>query len=58
VIGETQAIGAGVAETVDRAGFLLNRRHVQGEDWCSVDDLALLIPEVQGEASIPPSPLG
>ena len=31
-----------------------------GEDWswCFVDDLALLIPEVEGETRIPPSPLG
>jgi uncharacterized UBP type Zn finger protein len=30
-----------------------------GEDWswCFVDDLALRIPEIQGEPRIPPSPL-
>jgi uncharacterized UBP type Zn finger protein len=26
--------------------------------WCFVDDLALAIPDVQGETRIPPSPLG
>jgi hypothetical protein len=26
--------------------------------WCFVDELAMLIPEVQGETKIPPSPLG
>jgi uncharacterized UBP type Zn finger protein len=31
-----------------------------GEEWswCFVDDLALLIPAIQGETRIPPSPLG
>jgi hypothetical protein len=31
-----------------------------GEEWswCFLDDLALLIPAVQGETRIPPSPLG
>ena len=30
-----------------------------GEDWswCFVDELAMLIPEVQGQTRIPPSPL-
>ena len=26
--------------------------------WCFIDELAMLIPEVQGETKIPPSPLG
>lgn len=26
--------------------------------WCFVDDLALVVPGVQGETRIPPSPLG
>lgn len=26
--------------------------------WCFVDEIALLIPQVQGETRIPPSPLG
>jgi uncharacterized UBP type Zn finger protein len=26
--------------------------------WCFVDELAMTIPEVQGETRIPPSPLG
>jgi hypothetical protein len=26
--------------------------------WCFVDEVAMLIPEVQGEPRIPPSPLG
>jgi hypothetical protein len=26
--------------------------------WCFEDELALLIPDVQGEPRIPPSPLG
>jgi hypothetical protein len=26
--------------------------------WCFIDELAMLIPEVQGETRIPPSPLG
>jgi hypothetical protein len=31
-----------------------------GEQWsfCFVDDVALLVPSVQGETRIPPSPLG
>jgi Zn-finger in ubiquitin-hydrolases and other protein len=31
-----------------------------GEDWswCFVDEVAMLIPEVQGATRIPPSPLG
>jgi uncharacterized UBP type Zn finger protein len=31
-----------------------------GEDWawCFVDEVAMVIPEVQGSTSIPPSPLG
>jgi uncharacterized UBP type Zn finger protein len=30
-----------------------------GEDWswCFVDELAMVIPEIQGETQIPPSPL-
>jgi len=26
--------------------------------WCFIDELAMLLPEVQGETRIPPSPLG
>ncbi|MGA7703969.1 MAG: UBP-type zinc finger domain-containing protein [Solirubrobacteraceae bacterium] len=26
--------------------------------WCFIDELAMVIPEVQGETRIPPSPLG
>jgi uncharacterized UBP type Zn finger protein len=26
--------------------------------WCYLDELAMLIPEVQGETRIPPSPMG
>jgi len=26
--------------------------------WCFIDELAMTIPEVQGETQIPPSPLG
>jgi uncharacterized UBP type Zn finger protein len=31
-----------------------------GEDWawCFVDEVAMVIPEIQGEPRIPPSPLG
>jgi len=41
-------------------GHPLIRSIEPGEEWswCFVDDLALLIPEVQGSTRIPPSPLG
>jgi uncharacterized UBP type Zn finger protein len=40
-------------------GHPLIRSVQPGEDWswCYVDELAMRIPEVQGEPSIPPSPL-
>jgi uncharacterized UBP type Zn finger protein len=42
------------------SGHPLIRSLEPGESWswCFVDDLALLIPEIQGETRIPPSPLG
>ena len=42
------------------SGHPLIRSLEPGEDWswCFVDNLALLIPDVQGETRIPPSPLG
>jgi len=42
------------------AGHVLIRSIEPGErwSWCFEDKVALLIPEVQGETRIPPSPLG
>ena len=42
------------------SGHALIRSLEPGEEWswCFVDEVALLIPEVQGETRIPPSPLG
>lgn len=44
----------------DQTGHPLIRSLEPGEtwSWCFVDELALLIPSVQGETRIPPSPLG
>jgi uncharacterized UBP type Zn finger protein len=41
------------------SGHLLIRSLEPGEEWswCFADDLALVIPNVQGETRIPPSPL-
>jgi uncharacterized UBP type Zn finger protein len=41
-------------------GHPLIRSIQPGEDWawCYRDELALVIPQVQGETRIPPSPLG
>lgn len=41
------------------AGHPLIRSLQPGEDWafCFIDDLAMVIPEIQGETRIPPSPL-
>jgi uncharacterized UBP type Zn finger protein len=41
------------------SGHPLIRSLEPGEDWswCFVDDVALVIPDVQGETRIPPSPL-
>ncbi len=30
----------------------------EGWSWCFLDEIAMLLPEVQGETRIPPSPLG
>jgi uncharacterized UBP type Zn finger protein len=30
----------------------------EGWSWCFLDEVAMLLPEVQGETRIPPSPLG
>lgn len=42
------------------SGHPLIRSLEHGEDWCwcFVDNLALLVPQVQGETRIPTSPLG
>jgi uncharacterized UBP type Zn finger protein len=42
------------------SGHPLIRSLEPGENWswCYLDELALLIPDVQGETRIPPSPLG
>lgn len=42
------------------SGHPLIRSLEPGEtwSWCYLDELALVIPNVQGETSIPPSPLG
>src|SRR5688572_4894577 len=42
------------------SGHPLIRSLEPGEDWswCFVDQVALVIPEVQGSTDIPPSPLG
>ena len=44
----------------ESSGHPLIRSLEPGEEWswCYVDDFPLLIPEVHGETSIPPSPLG
>jgi hypothetical protein len=42
------------------SGDPLIRSLQPGEEWswCFVDELAMVIPEIQGETRIPPSPLG
>ena len=42
------------------SGHLLIRSIEPGEVWsfCFADEVALLIPQVRGETTIPPSPLG
>lgn len=42
------------------SGHPLIRSLEPGEEWsyCFVDEVALLIPRVEGETQIPPSPLG
>jgi hypothetical protein len=42
------------------SGHAIIRSIEPGEDWswCFVDEVAMLIPEVEGETRIPPSPLG
>jgi hypothetical protein len=42
------------------SGDPLIRSLEPGEEWswCFVDELAMVIPEVQGQTRIPPSPLG
>jgi uncharacterized UBP type Zn finger protein len=42
------------------SGHPLIRSIEPGENWswCFADDVALVIPDVQGETRIPPSPLG
>ena len=42
------------------SGHLLIRSLEPGEVWsfCYADEVALLIPQVRGETTIPPSPLG
>ena len=42
------------------SGHAIIRSLEPGEDWswCFVDQLAMRIPEVQGQTRIPPSPLG
>jgi uncharacterized UBP type Zn finger protein len=42
------------------SGHPLIRSLEPGEDWswCYVDDVAMVIPSVEGETRIPPSPLG
>jgi hypothetical protein len=42
------------------SGHALIRSLEPGEEWCwcFVDEVAMLIPEVQGQTRIPPSPLG
>ena len=44
----------------ETSGHPLIRSLQPGEEWswCFVDQVALLIPEVKGTTSIPPSPLG
>jgi hypothetical protein len=43
----------------ESAGHPIMRSIQPGEDWawCFVDQLAMRIPQVEGETSIPPSPL-
>jgi ubiquitin-hydrolase Zn-finger-containing protein len=42
------------------SGHAIIRSIEPGEkwSWCFVDEIAMVIPEVQGEPRIPPSPLG
>lgn len=42
------------------AGHPLIRSIEPGEDWawCFIDDAPLSVPEVRGEPSVPPSPMG
>jgi uncharacterized UBP type Zn finger protein len=42
------------------AGHPLIRSLEPGEEWsfCFLDDVGLLLPQVEGETQIPPSPLG
>jgi uncharacterized UBP type Zn finger protein len=42
------------------SGHPIIRSLEPGEEWswCFVDEMAMLIPQVQGETRIPPSPLG
>jgi uncharacterized UBP type Zn finger protein len=44
----------------NEAGHPLIRSLEPGEEWsyCFIDDVALLIPRVEGQTKIPPSPLG
>jgi uncharacterized UBP type Zn finger protein len=44
----------------ESSGHPIIRSLEPGEEWswCFPDELAMLVPEVQGETRIPPSPLG
>jgi uncharacterized UBP type Zn finger protein len=44
----------------DSTGHPIIRSLEPGEDWswCFVDEIAMVIPQVQGKTRIPPSPLG
>ena len=47
------------AGSCQESGHPLIRSLEPGEDWsyCFTDELAMIIPEIQGETRIPPSPL-
>ena len=44
----------------EASGHPIIRSLQPGEDWswCFVDEVGMIIPEVRGETTIPPSPLG